>query len=93
MCLIILVSEERLDRRAARGRVWWYRHLPRFATWAFGPQTSPPQYYKGTSIQQSQIKATTRPDSPTLPNYGGIRKHVGYQVEIGGSQKDVGQDD
>ena len=95
MCLVIFVSEERLDRviakSKARGKAWWYRHFPRIAAWRWGPETPPPQYDEGTSTQQHQIKATTRPDSLTL--YGGIHKHVGYQIEVDGSQKEMGQDD
>jgi hypothetical protein len=97
MCLVIFVSEERLDRvianSRARAKAWWYRHFPRIATWRWGPETPPPQYDEGTSTQKSQIKATTRPDSLTLPNYGGIRKHVGYQAVMDSSQKEMGQDD
>jgi hypothetical protein len=84
MCLIIVVSKERLDRSIERGKAWWYRHFPRIAAWRFGPATLPPQYSEGRAL----IGAATRPDPPML----GIRKDVTYQIEIG-SQKEMGQGD
>jgi hypothetical protein len=89
MYLIIFVSEERLNRSIERGQAWWYLHFPRIAAWRFGPAAPPLQYDEGAAL----IEAATRPDSPVLPKFGGIRKDVAYQIEIESSQKEMGKDD
>jgi len=87
MCLIIVVSGERLGRSVEKGKAWWYRHFPRIAAWRFGPATPPPQYDEGTAL----IGAAAGSNLMMHPSSGGIHKEMTYQVEIDSSQKEVGQ--
>lgn len=81
MCLVIFVNQERFTREGARVEAKYRRRFPRLMTWLFGPQAPPPHYDERIPTQQSQIKPVTiRPDSLTLPKYGGLRKHVGDQI-------------
>jgi hypothetical protein len=76
MCLVIFISEERLDCLTERGKAWWYRHFPRIMAWRFGAATPPPQYNEATT------EDAAKPDSLM---HGGIRKTVAYQIEIDSS--------
>jgi hypothetical protein len=83
MCLIILISQERLNQSKHR----YYDRNPKLMTWLFGPATPPPHYDEANKPQPSQVKPfAERPSSINLPIYGGLRKQADGEV---GQEKEL----